>query len=139
MGEGHFEALDFERGAEAARRLMDEVLSEAGLFVSAGLLYGPHEVLDVPARVPLRLFIELLRPPLGLLAGREASNLLLLEKHYRNHFIAGLFHQNLRLDPPSFCLLISAFTIPLGKGISVRGKVETPSPKKAGDASGAVR
>src|SRR5215210_4445627 len=62
-----------------------------------GLLYGPHEVLDVAARVPLRPLVELLRPPLGLLAGREARNLPLLEEHYRNHPVARFFHAVLTL------------------------------------------
>ena len=57
------------------------------------LLYGPHEVLNVPARVSLRPLVKLLRSPLGLLAGREASNFPLLEEHYRNYLITRFFHE----------------------------------------------
>ena len=56
-------------------------------------LYGPDEVLDVPTRISLRPFVELLRLPLGLLAGLKASNLPRAEEHYRNHFVTSLFQQ----------------------------------------------
>src|SRR5215211_7862444 len=60
---------------------------------STGLRYGPDEELDVPTRISLRPFIELLRLPLGLLAGLKASNLPRAEEHYRNHFVTSLFQQ----------------------------------------------
>ena len=41
------------------------------------LFHGLYEVLDVPARVSLRVLVQLLGSPLGLLAGREARDLLL--------------------------------------------------------------
>jgi hypothetical protein len=42
------------------------------------LFHGLYEVLDVPARVSLRVLVQLLGSPLGLLAGREARDFLLL-------------------------------------------------------------
>jgi hypothetical protein len=45
-------------------------------LVFASLLHGPHEVLHVPARVALGPLVQLAGPPLGLLAGREAPDLL---------------------------------------------------------------
>ena len=49
-------------------------------LVFARLLHGAHEVLNVPAWIPLRPLVEFLCPPLGLLAGREATDLLLSER-----------------------------------------------------------
>ena len=65
--------------------------------VPAGLLGGFYEVLDVPARVPLRPLVEFLRPPLGLFAGFETSNFLLPEEHYRNYLVTRFFHRVLTL------------------------------------------
>ena len=57
------------------------------------LFHGLYEVLDVPTRISLRPFVELLRLPLGLLAGLKASNLPRAEEHYRDHFVTSLFQQ----------------------------------------------
>ena len=38
------------------------------------LFHGLYEILDVPARVSLRVLVQLLGSPLGLLAGREARD-----------------------------------------------------------------
>src|SRR5215208_1194476 len=62
-------------------------------LISTGLRYGPDEELDVPTRISLRPFVELLRLPLGLLAGLKASNLPCAEEHYRDHFVTSLFQQ----------------------------------------------
>ena len=43
------------------------------------LFHGLYEVLDVPARVSLRVLVQLLGSPLGLLAGREARDRILTQ------------------------------------------------------------
>jgi hypothetical protein len=43
------------------------------------LFHGLYEVLDVPARVSLRVLVQLLGSPLGLLAGREARDLAYIQ------------------------------------------------------------
>src|SRR4051794_35214991 len=82
-----------------------------------GLCHRPDEVLHVPARVSLRPLVELVRLPLGLLVGREASDLSLPEEHYRNYPVTCFLQQILCLEPHSLCLLISGFTLELGGGL----------------------
>src|SRR5215207_11605822 len=66
-------------------------------LISTGLRYGPDEELDVPTRISLRPFVELLRLPLGLPAGLKASNLPRAEEHYRDHLVTHFFHRFLTL------------------------------------------
>jgi hypothetical protein len=42
---------------------------------------------------------------------------MLPEEHHRDYLVTGLFQRSSRLDPRSFCLLTSTFTMLLGKGI----------------------
>ena len=109
------------------------------ILVSAVLLYGFYGVLNVPARVPLGPLVELLCPPLGLLEGRETGDLPLLEEHHRNHLVTGLFQRNSCLDHCSFCLLLSAFTMPLGKETFMRRGAKTLQPEQLGGTSGIAR
>ncbi len=109
------------------------------ILVSAVLLYGFYGVLNVPARVPLGPLVELLRPPFGLLEGRETGDLPLFEEHHRNHLVTGLFQRNSCLDRRSFCLLLSAFTIPLGKGTLMRRGAKMLQPEQLGGTSGIAR
>jgi hypothetical protein len=56
---------------------------------------------------------------------QKAVYLLLPEEHNRNHLVAGLFQRSPRLDYPLFCLLTSALTMPLGKGVFARSEAKT--------------
>jgi hypothetical protein len=116
-----------------------EAIFTSKSLVFGRFIYGPHQVLDIPTRVPLRPLVEFLCPPLGLLAGRETADLLLSEEHYRDYLIAGLFQESSRLDQHLFCLLPSVLTISQGKGISVCEEAQASLPNKRSSASGIAR
>ncbi len=102
------------------------------------LFHGLYEVLDVPARVSLRVLVQLLGSPLGLLAGREARDLLLPEEHHRYHLVTGLSQGTSVLPRFIVPVNISVHNAP-GKGTFVWGGAEKPSLEESARASGTAR
>jgi len=78
------------------------------------LFHGLYEVLDVPVRVSLRVLVQLLGSPLGLLAGREARYLALTIERPRFKIVSGRIE-----DGPTSALTTVQFPLIIALGSSV--------------------